>query len=104
MSDSTYTNSEAINITLESIQKAIAESFALPKDFFSEKENTDTLGMIQAKMSLQVIPLNPMWLVPIITAEPPMSESEKFVHELKCWAWVNKFRRRNLACKVRDYP
>ena len=63
--------------------------------------DTSTLGMIQAKMSLEIVPFKTWSHISLL---PRPTESEKVEAKLKAWQLVNKYRRRNLACKILDTP
>ena len=64
-------------------------------------EAPEKFGMIQAKMSLEIVPFKTWSHISLL---PRPTESEKVEAKLKAWQLVNKYRRRNLACKILDTP
>lgn len=99
MSEYSFTNNEAIYSLMKKAHKDIDQLFAVPWCFVGI-EDTDTLGMVRAKMSLEVVPYK-TWSH-VLVHQP--TETEKIEAKLKAWHWVNKYRRRNLACKILDKP
>ena len=89
-----HTNDAQSYLTFEKMKQSIADMMAIPKDFFCEKKATTTITQVMCEMTLEVVKPK---LFNIFFQPTP---SEKLEANLKAWHWVNKYRRRNLACKI----